>query len=130
MDDPLRRAEIEVVAVDRDIEVTGLDADDTITLTAGHGMKLPAHAPTRPTPTIVTLPPLKPGGIRALLLPGVDLEPINETELASLEEDAPIFYSVTFASTDAEPVDLRHFRAIAAQAADLDRRLVIAAFDT
>jgi hypothetical protein len=130
MEDPLTRAEIEVFAIDRAVEVVGLEAGETVALAVGEGLRLPARAPVRSTPVIVRPRPIPPGGIRALLLPGVEIEPVPSTELAALGEDDAIVFSVAFSPTDAQRVDLRQFRAVAAQAADLDRRLVIAAFDT
>jgi hypothetical protein len=130
MEDPLTRAEIEVFAIDRAVEVVGLEGGETVSLAVGEALKLPARTPVRSTPVIVRPRPIPPGGIRALLFPGVEIEPVSNTELATLSEDDPIVVSVTFSPTDAERVDLRQFRAVADQAADLDRRLVIAAFDT
>jgi hypothetical protein len=129
MDDPLARAEIEILAMDHDLEVVGLEGNEVVVLEEGQGMKLPADAPPRPTPVIVKPPPLPGGGIRAFRFTTEELAPIPAAELDSLKKGEPIVCSVSFSQTGVDRLDLRQLRAIAGQAADLDRRLVIVAVD-
>lgn len=120
VDDSLTRAEIEVVALDRPLKVGGLVGGKTTMLPAGHSMILPAA--TTPEPTTTIFRPKRPGTpIRALFDAEADVDPLPEADVSGLKPGEPIIYGVT----GPESLDLRRFRAPAAQAADLQRRLVI-----
>lgn len=115
--------------MDRRVEVVGWEGDETIVLEEGEGIELPARTPVRRRPKIVRPRPLPPGGpVRAVLLSTGGLAPIPESQLASLREGEPLILPV-FSRTGAGRLDLSQLRAVAAQALELDRRLVIAAVD-
>jgi hypothetical protein len=57
------------------------------------------------------------------------LAPAPEGHIASLRRNEPIVFSLSFSRTGAEQLDMRQLRTVAAQAANLDRRLVITTID-
>jgi hypothetical protein len=127
-------AEIEIRAVDRGIEIVGLKRGEALVLEEGEGIKLPARPPAhrrrRRRPKIGPPRPLPPGGpVRARLLPSGELAPAPERHIASLERGEPIVFSLSFSQAGAEKLDMRQLRTVAAQAANLDRPLVIATID-
>ncbi|HEY4812697.1 MAG TPA: hypothetical protein VIH71_16750 [Solirubrobacteraceae bacterium] len=123
-DDSLARAEIEVVALDRPMKLGGFAGGRTTVLAADHSMILPAAM--TPAPTEPIFRPNRPGTpVRALVDVDNDVAPLAEGDIAALKPGEPITYAVI----GAENLDLRHFRAVAAQAADLQRRLVIVTRD-
>ncbi len=124
LDDPLKRAEIEVIAGERAVEVAGLADGATVELPPKRRLKLPAGAPPAPVPAIeVDTPRPLSTPARAARRVEVEVELISEDLIASLPRGRPIVYTIA----NAERVDLRHFRPVAAQAADHGRPLVIIA---
>jgi hypothetical protein len=122
VDDRLVRAEIEIIAGEREIEIAGFGTDEMLTIPAGRAVSLTANALSESEPVIFKPGPLK-GGALAVIGADGDIDPISERELSSLEAGAPIVYSIP----DAGRVDLLRFRGVAAQAANHGRPLVIVA---
>jgi hypothetical protein len=122
LDDPLKRAEIAVVAEEHAVELTGLETGETVEVPAKREVTMPADTPPAPTPTI-DVPKQLPKPVHAVFAVNAEVKPIPEHEISSLPNGAPIVFSIT----RARRVNLRHFRTLAAQAADHDRPLVIIA---